>query len=177
MKGIKSLEPIPVAPKRSAHVSKKSASIPSTSPPPPPAKSARVEASTVMTPPLMVSRSALRETYLCTVIEEGSIEAVSEDLGTEVVAQGVPAPSASEVEPEVGHPLDIPSLDLVIVSAPEVPASEVHAEDPSTEPPTPLTEPLTLIVREPAVSADSLVTPSNGKGVPPPRSCNQGRYS
>ncbi|ERN17239.1 hypothetical protein AMTR_s00044p00190800 [Amborella trichopoda] len=69
----------------------------------------------VMTPPVAsaieppVCPSLSPRDFLCTIIEEGNIEAVSEALSTEVVASEVLAPAASEVE----TPLDVPSLELV----------------------------------------------------------------
>ncbi|ERM97350.1 hypothetical protein AMTR_s00073p00170300 [Amborella trichopoda] len=163
--------------KRGAHVSKKSLSVPGTSPPRPPAKRARAEASMVMNAPPMISTSALRVEpktnvaqlempslttfslshepirapspiveavtpptarlvgslvcpslsigdFLCTITEEGIIEAISEALAVEEIAPEVPAPATSEVESEVEPLLDVPSLELVVELVLEVPASE-----------------------------------------------------
>ncbi|ERM93472.1 hypothetical protein AMTR_s00132p00106640 [Amborella trichopoda] len=170
---------VPVAPKRGSLESKKSFSILGTSPSPLPAKHARAVASTILTPPPMVSISSLRVELEVTMVRPERSELTSFFLSHKLgrapspivvvvmppVANPVGSPIfpslspgdflyVSGAEPKLELPLDVPSSKLLVVSVEGMPSLEVHAEEPSSELYALLSEASALIVYEATVSAE-----------------------
>ncbi|ERN16650.1 hypothetical protein AMTR_s00051p00126730 [Amborella trichopoda] len=98
--------------------------------------------------------------FLCTITKERNIlevedEAISVALNIEITTLKVVAPTTLEAEPQSQQDAS-PSktMELVIVSTPEMPILAISYVEPPSKENTPFSEFLALVLREPIIVVD-----------------------